>query len=49
MGETPFNLTFETKEVTPLEIGILSSKVEGFDKNSNLEQLRANLDLLEEF
>ncbi|XP_038986795.1 uncharacterized protein LOC120112114 [Phoenix dactylifera] len=47
-GETPFNLTYGTEAVIPLEIGLPSSRVEHFDASSSSSQLRNNLDLVEE-
>ena len=46
--ETPFNLAFETKAIIPLEIGLHSLRVEKFNEESNLNDLRIKLDLLEE-
>ena len=34
-GEIPFNLTYGTKAVIPIEVGITSLKREFFDKQSN--------------
>lgn len=48
MGETLFNLTFGTKAVIPLEVGLPSSQIEAYDKWCNSKDLRVNLDLLEE-
>ncbi|XP_038973062.1 uncharacterized protein LOC103706605 [Phoenix dactylifera] len=47
-GETPFNLTYGTEAVIPLEIGLPSPRVEHFDAGSSSSQLRNNLDLIEE-
>lgn len=46
--ETLLNLTFETKAIASLELGLLSYRVEVYGKCQNLEDLKANLDLLEE-
>ena len=35
IGETPFNLTYGTKAVIPVEVGITSLKREFFDEQSN--------------
>ena len=48
MGETPFNLTFETQAVILVKIGLPTLRIENFDGEANSEQLRANVDLLEE-
>ena len=34
-GEIPFNLTYGTKAVIPIEVGITSLKREFFDEQSN--------------
>ena len=34
-GETPFNLTYGTKAVIPVKVGITSLKREFFDEQSN--------------
>ncbi|XP_077242546.1 uncharacterized protein LOC143883065 [Tasmannia lanceolata] len=47
-GETPFNLTFGTEAVIPLEIGTPALRNEYFNEKHNPEGLRTNLDLLEE-
>ena len=48
MGETPFNLTFETEVVTSIEISLPTLKTENFEEEVNSKQLRANVDLLKE-
>ena len=48
-GETPFNLTYGTKVVIFVEIGLTSLKKEFFDEHSNDEQLKLNLDCLDKF
>ncbi|KAJ0963408.1 hypothetical protein J5N97_028530 [Dioscorea zingiberensis] len=47
-GETPFVLAFGIKAVLPAEIGVPTPRIQAFDPASNEEQLRAELDLLEE-
>ena len=47
-GETPFNLTYGTEAVIPIKIGLTSPKMEFFDKHSNDNQLKLNLDCLDE-
>ena len=47
-GETPFNLTYDTKAVIPVEIGVTSKRREFFDKETNDDQLWMNLDCLDE-
>ena len=48
IGETPFSLTYGTKVVIPVEVGITSMRREVFHKGSNDDQLRVNLDCLSE-
>ena len=47
-GETPFRLTYGTEAVIPVEVEITSIKREMFHKESNNNQLRINLDCLDE-
>ena len=47
-GETPFSLTYGTKAVIPIEVGITNLRREAFHKGSNDDQLRINLDCLDE-
>ena len=47
-GETPFNLTYGTEAVIPVEVGLTSLRREFFDKQSNDDQLKQNLDCLDE-
>ena len=47
-GETPFNLTYGTEEVIPVEIGFLSPRIEFFYEHNNDNQLKLNLDCLDE-
>ena len=46
--EMPFRLTYGTKEVIPVEIGITSMRREFFQEGSNNDQLKVNLDCLDE-
>ena len=46
--ETPFNLTYGTKAVIPIEVGLTSLRREFFDEQSNSDQLKQNLDFLDE-
>ncbi|RDX98498.1 Tf2-6, partial [Mucuna pruriens] len=48
MGETPFCLTYGSEAVIPVEIGEPSPRTTLFDPTTNEEELRANLDLLQE-
>ena len=47
-GETPFNLTYSTEAVIPVEIWLISPKIEFFNEHSNDDQLKLNLDCLDE-
>ena len=48
-GETPFRLTYGTKAVIPIEVGITSMRREVFHEGNNDDQLKVNLDCLDEF
>ena len=48
MGETPFNLTYGTEAVIPVEVGLTSRRREFFDEQNNDDQLKQNLDFLDE-
>nr|GFB92624.1 hypothetical protein [Tanacetum cinerariifolium] len=47
-GDTPFSLTYGTKAVIPAEIGMPTYRTTVVDVVNNDEELRLNLDLLEE-
>ncbi|XP_077215791.1 uncharacterized protein LOC143850422 [Tasmannia lanceolata] len=47
-GESPFNLSFGTEAVIPVDVGTLSPRVTNFNEQLNGDGLHANLDLLEE-
>ena len=47
-GETPFNLTYGTEAVILVKVGLTSLKREFFDKQNNDDQLKQNLDFLDE-
>ena len=47
-GETPFALAFETEAVILIELKLSSARVVAFDEQCNSQDLKANLDLLEE-
>ena len=47
-GETPFNLTYGIEAVIFVEIGLTSLRKEFFDEHSNDDQLKLNLDCLDE-
>nr|GEY65440.1 reverse transcriptase domain-containing protein [Tanacetum cinerariifolium] len=48
-GDTPFSLPYGTKAVIPAEIGMPTYRTTAVDVVNNDEELRLNLDLLEEF
>ncbi|XP_077248792.1 uncharacterized protein LOC143888303 [Tasmannia lanceolata] len=47
-GESPFNLSFGTEAVIPVDVGTPSARISNFNKQLKGDGLRANLDLLEE-
>ena len=47
-GETPFKLTYSTEAVILVEVGITSIRQEMFHEESNDDQLKVNLDCLDE-
>ena len=47
-GKTPFRLTYDTEAIIPVEVGITSIRREMFHKETNDDQLRINLDCLDE-
>ena len=47
-GETPFNLTYGTNAVIPVEVGLTGLRREFFDEQDNDDQLKHNLDLMDE-
>nr|GEY87754.1 reverse transcriptase domain-containing protein [Tanacetum cinerariifolium] len=47
-GDTPFSLTYRTEAVIPTEIGMPTYRTAAVDVVNNDEELRLNLDLLEE-
>ena len=47
-GETLFNLTYGVEAVILIEVGLTSLKREFFDEQDNNDQLKQNLDLVDE-
>ena len=47
-GETPFALAFGIEAVIPIELKLPSVRVMAFDEQRNSQDLKVNLDLLEE-
>ena len=46
VGETPFKLTFGTKVVILVEVGLTSIQVKIFEEQKNQQELNSNLDLI---
>ena len=46
--ETPFRLTYVTEAVIPVKAGVTSMRREVFHEDSNYDQLKVNLDCLDE-
>ena len=47
-GETPFRLTYGTEAMIPVEVGVTSTRRTVFSEEGNDENLRLNLDCLDE-
>ncbi|XP_075665776.1 uncharacterized protein LOC142635519 [Castanea sativa] len=47
-GETPFQLTYGSEAVIPVEIGLTSYRVDNHDEGRNDQELRLQLDLVDE-
>uniref|UniRef100_A0A2N9ED79 Uncharacterized protein n=1 Tax=Fagus sylvatica TaxID=28930 RepID=A0A2N9ED79_FAGSY len=47
-GETPFRMTFGSEAVVPVEIGMTTLRTSAYNDRQNEEQLRLNLDLIDE-
>ena len=47
-GETPFTLAYGVEAVIPLEVGIPTTRITDFAVETNKDNLRKDLDLLEE-
>ena len=47
-GETPFRLTYGTEAVIPVEVGVTSIRRGTFNEEINDDELRLNLDCLDE-
>ncbi len=48
IGETPYALAYGVEGVIPLEVGILTTRTTDFTVQTNEDNLRKDLDLLEE-
>ena len=48
MGETPFKLAYGSETVIPAEVHMASHRVKKYQAEENKEQLRLNLDLMDE-
>ena len=47
-GETPFKLAYESEAVIPAEVHMANHRVLMYQEKENTEQLRLNLDLIDE-
>ena len=47
-GKTPYSMVYGTKSIIPVAIGMPSFKTSNFDKENNEDELRLNLDFLNE-
>ena len=47
-GETPFKLAYRSEAVIPAEVHMVNHKVMAYQDKDNGEQLRLNLDLIDE-
>jgi transposase InsO family protein len=47
-GETPFQMTYGNEAVVPVEAGLTTLRTSTYDDQQNEEQLRLNLDLIDE-
>ena len=48
IGESPFNLTYGSEAILPIEITLQSFRINRYVDQTNSEQRRVDLDLLEE-
>ena len=48
IGETPFELAYGSEAVIPAEVHMTSHRVKKYQAEENEEQLRLNLDLMDE-
>ena len=46
--ETPFRLTFGTKAIIPIKVGLMSFRVKAYEDQKNQQELNNNLDLVDE-
>ena len=47
-GKTPFQLTYGSEAVIPVEVGLTSYRVDSHDESKNDETIRLQLDLVDE-
>ena len=47
-GETPFGLTFDTKAIILVEVGLTSFQVKTYEDQKNQQELNNNMDLIDE-
>ena len=48
IGETQFRVTFRTKAIIPVEIGLTNIQVKAYKEQRNYQELNNNLDLIDE-
>ena len=48
IGETPFRLTFGTKAVILVQVGLTGFRVKTYEDQKNQQELNSNLDLIDE-
>ena len=48
IGERPFRLTFSTKTIIPVEVGLTSLRVKTYEGQKNQQELNSNLELIDE-
>ena len=46
--ETPFRLAYKSKAVTPVEVGLISYRVDNYDERRSGEAIHLQLDLMDE-
>ncbi|CAA0826247.1 Unknown protein, partial [Striga hermonthica] len=47
-GKTPFSLTYGSEAVVSVKLGAPTYRIQNYTENSNSENMKANLDLLDE-
>lgn len=47
-GEIPFRVMFDTEAIIPVEVGLTSIRVKAYEEQMNQQELKSNLDLIDE-